>query len=228
MIVACHGLSRTCPATLSSPGGGSGSDHGRRGRPARPRSHPDHLVRRAGDGTKPGRRWGEPSRWRGRTRSTAPLEGGDEPHANERVLRYLAKLTINPALVQGSPTTSARSRSASSPTSCCGGRPSSASCRSWCSRPGSRPGESPETPTLRRRRGALGVRAAVRRSRAAPAEISVSFASGLLQRFGLGQPPPYRRGSALSKHRARIHGAQLDGRPDDRRRHRRPGSLRGR
>ena len=45
---------------------------------------------------------------------------------NARVKRYVAKYTINPAIAHGVRNTSARSRRASSPTSCSGPRPSSA------------------------------------------------------------------------------------------------------
>ena len=158
-----------------------------------------------------------------------PLEGGDELHDNTRVLRYLAKLTINPAIAHGL---------AHEVGSVEVGK--LADIVLWS------PAWFGAKPQLVLKAGfpAWGVvgdpNASVDRAEPlvfgpqfgghgrAPAELSVSFAVRLLQRFGLGQPPPYRRGSALSKHRARIHGAQLDGRPDDRRRHRRPGSLRGR
>ena len=58
-------------------------------------------------------------------RGRLPEEKGDND--NFRVKRYIAKYTINPAIAHGVvASTSARSRSASSPTSCCGRRPSSA------------------------------------------------------------------------------------------------------
>ena len=58
-------------------------------------------------------------------RGRLPEEKGDND--NFRVKRYIAKVTINPAIAHGlSPSTSARSRSASAPTSCSGTRPSSA------------------------------------------------------------------------------------------------------
>ena len=59
-----------------------------------------------------------------RQRGRLPEESGDND--NFRVRRYIAKYTINPAIAHGLPTRSARSRSASAPTSCCGTRPSSA------------------------------------------------------------------------------------------------------
>ena len=46
---------------------------------------------------------------------------------NSRVKRYIAKYTINPALTHGIATRSARWSRASSPTSCCGSRPTLAS-----------------------------------------------------------------------------------------------------
>jgi urease subunit alpha len=55
------------------------------------------------------------------------LAGDPARHDNGRVKRYIAKYTINPAITHGIATRSARSRSASSPTWCCGSRPSSAS-----------------------------------------------------------------------------------------------------
>ena len=62
-----------------------------------------------------------------RQRGSLPQETGDND--NFRVKRYIAKYTINPAIAQGCPGMSARSRSASAPISCCGTRPSSASNR---------------------------------------------------------------------------------------------------
>ncbi len=56
-----------------------------------------------------------------RLRPAAPPTDG-EPDDNERVLRYLAKCTIEPAIVHGIATRSARSRPGGWPTSCCGGR----------------------------------------------------------------------------------------------------------
>ena len=78
-------------------------DDGGRGRPARPRDRPHAEQRLAGDGAR-GR--GRPPR--------VPERGRDEARAgtlratpaaaradNERVLRHLAKVTINPAIVHG-------------------------------------------------------------------------------------------------------------------------------
>ena len=62
---------------------------------------------------------------RGRLRD----ERGDND--NLRIRRYVAKYTINPAITHGIASTSGRSRSASSPTWCCGGRRSSAPSRNW-------------------------------------------------------------------------------------------------
>jgi urease subunit alpha len=59
-----------------------------------------------------------------RQRGRLPEETGDND--NFRVRRYIAKYTINPAIAHGMARISARSRSASSPISCCGIRPSSA------------------------------------------------------------------------------------------------------
>jgi urease subunit alpha len=53
-------------------------------------------------------------------------EGRPETHDNARVKRYIAKYTINPRSRTASRTRWARSRKASSPTSCCGSRRSSA------------------------------------------------------------------------------------------------------
>ena len=57
--------------------------------------------------------------------------GRDRRRGNDnfRAKRYLAKYTINPAITHGIATRSGRSRSASWPTWCCGGRPSSARSR---------------------------------------------------------------------------------------------------
>ena len=55
-----------------------------------------------------------------------PLPATRRTHDNARVLRYLAKLTINPAIAHGIAPRSARSRSASWRTSCCGTRRGSA------------------------------------------------------------------------------------------------------
>ena len=59
---------------------------------------------------------------------------GEKPgNDNLRIKRYIAKYTINPALdPRHRRRTSARSRSASWPTWCCGSRCSSASSRTWC------------------------------------------------------------------------------------------------
>ena len=65
-----------------------------------------------------------------RQRGRLPEETGDND--NFRAKRYVAKYTINPAIAHGIAAMSARSRRASSPTSCCGRRPSSASSPSWC------------------------------------------------------------------------------------------------
>ncbi len=57
-----------------------------------------------------------------------------ERNDNFRVLRYLAKVTINPAITQASRTTSGRWRTARSPTSCCGRWTPSRPSPGWCSR----------------------------------------------------------------------------------------------
>ena len=59
-------------------------------------------------------------------RGALPPDATGGGNDNFRVKRYLAKYTINPAITHGIATRSARSRSASWPTWCCGGRPSSA------------------------------------------------------------------------------------------------------
>jgi urease subunit alpha len=58
-----------------------------------------------------------------------PLPEDSARNDNFRVKRYIAKYTINPAITHGIATRSARSKSASWPTWCCGSRPSSASSR---------------------------------------------------------------------------------------------------
>jgi hypothetical protein len=55
-----------------------------------------------------------------RQRGALPEETGDND--NLRVRRYIAKYTINPAIAQGCPSTSVRSKSASAPIWCCGTR----------------------------------------------------------------------------------------------------------
>jgi urease alpha subunit len=61
------------------------------------------------------------------------LRGDTARNDNARVKRYVAKYTINPALAQRHRARGrAASRSASGPTWCCGGRPSSASSRASC------------------------------------------------------------------------------------------------
>jgi urease subunit alpha len=65
-------------------------------------------------------------------RGHLPAAGTEErrdANDNFRVKRYIAKYTINPAITHGIATSSARSRSASSPTWCSGSRRSSASSR---------------------------------------------------------------------------------------------------
>ena len=78
--------------------GAPGRNGRRRDGPARPGRDRDGLLRFAGDG--PHRRGGDPDLADG-----PPDEGGPgprRPNDNERVLRYLAKITINPAIAQGS------------------------------------------------------------------------------------------------------------------------------
>ena len=95
-----------------------------------------------------------------------PLEGGDELHDNTRVLRYLAKLTINPAIAHGLGARGriGRGRQAGRHRAVVSGLVRARSL-SWCSRPGSRPGgvvgRDPNASVEPGR--ALGVRPAVRR-----------------------------------------------------------------
>ena len=58
-------------------------------------------------------------------------QGGGERNDNERILRYIAKLTINPAVAHGIAHDVGSLEPGSSRTSCSGGRPSSAPSRSW-------------------------------------------------------------------------------------------------
>ena len=60
------------------------------------------------------------------------LDGEQGDNDNLRIRRYVAKYTVNPAIAHGIAHESARSRRASSPTSCCGSRRSSAPGPSWC------------------------------------------------------------------------------------------------
>ena len=103
MIMASHGLKpdlaeRRADGVRPHPR----RNDGRRECAARPRCHPDHVVGR----TRHGTRWrnGQTHLRHGshRTSATAAtLEGDDEHSDNARVLRYLAKLTINPAIAHG-------------------------------------------------------------------------------------------------------------------------------
>jgi urease. Metallo peptidase. MEROPS family M38 len=56
---------------------------------------------------------------------------GSTTNDNFRVKRYIAKYTINPAITHGIAHEVGSIEPASSPTWCCGGRPSSASSRAW-------------------------------------------------------------------------------------------------
>ncbi len=84
---------------------------------------------------------------------------GDGRADNHRVRRYVAKYTINPRWRRGWPGRSAPSRPASSPTSCCGNRRSSASSRSSSSRADRSPTPrwaTPTPPSPRRSRSCRG------------------------------------------------------------------------
>ena len=73
-------------------------DDGRRGPAARPRRDRDALERLAGHGP---RRRGRAPRVPERRRDAALRGAGPGPADNERVLRHLAKVTINPAIAHG-------------------------------------------------------------------------------------------------------------------------------
>ena len=149
MIVLNHGGSWACPATSSW----SGSASTRRRWPPRgrstswARSGSSTPTRRgwAGSGDASGERFSLPTsmkRWRRDRRPAAGLPGlpatSDDPRDdNERVLRYLAKITIEPAIMHGDRgARSARSGRGGWPTSCSGSRRASGSSPSSCSRPG--------------------------------------------------------------------------------------------
>ena len=126
------------------------ADDGGGGRAPRPRRDRDALVGLAGDG--PDRR-GLPARAAERRR--------DEGRARRRARPFRATTSACCATSRrsrstrrsrtGSPATSARWRSASSPTPSCGGRSSWACGPSSCSRAGSRPGARRATATRRPR-----------------------------------------------------------------------------
>jgi urease subunit alpha len=86
-------------------------------------------------------------------RGRLPSERGDND--NNRIRRYIAKYTINPAIAHGMSHDIGSIEPASSPTSCCGSRRSSAVDRRWCSRVASSRG----------RRWAMRTRRSRRRSR---------------------------------------------------------------
>ena len=154
------------------------------------------------------------------------VRGGEAgPGDNARVLRHLAKVTINPAHhARPRRATSARSRSASSPTRCCGGRSSPACGPSWCSRRASRPGARRATAT--RRRCSPSRCASARQVGADGARAGAPLARLPRPRGdgrGAADHAPARRGRGLPRPDRGRHGAQ---RPP-RRRARRPAHARG-
>ena len=74
-------------------------DDGCRERLARPRRHCDHVVRRAGHG--PRGRGGAPDVRDGGRDEDRARQPTDSAHDNDRAIRYIAKLTINPAIAHG-------------------------------------------------------------------------------------------------------------------------------
>ena len=73
-------------------------DDGGRGPAPRPRRHRRHLVRRPGHGTRRGDLVADLRARRSARRARSRSAADDD---NERILRYLAKITINPAMVHG-------------------------------------------------------------------------------------------------------------------------------
>ena len=111
-------------------------DDRRRGHPARPRRLLDDLVGLAGDG--PRRRGRSRARWQTAhkmkvQRGALPEDTGAQRQLPRQALRR--EVHDQPGdRARHRAARSARSRSASSPISCCGGRRSSASSRRWSSR----------------------------------------------------------------------------------------------
>ncbi len=156
MLMVCHHLDREHPR-------GRGvrrephprRDDRRRGHPPRPRRDQHHrrsdsqAMGRVGEVIT--RTWQTARQDEGAARAARRASSGDND--NFRIRRYVAKYTINPAIAHGMAHDDRLGRGrASWPTSCCGGRRSSASSRSWCSRAASSPGRRWATRTRRSRR----------------------------------------------------------------------------
>jgi hypothetical protein len=109
MIVLNHGGSMGVPATSSSPRARPPGDDGRRGPAPRARRDRDRQLRLAGDGPDHGDGPADASACRRdealaatEPRRPTGLPSDRRPRDDtERVLRYLAKVTIEPAIVHG-------------------------------------------------------------------------------------------------------------------------------
>ena len=154
MLMVCHHLDPTHPRGRRlrrepHPQG----DHRRRGHPPRPRRLLDDRLRQPGDG--PRRRGADPhladrpqdeacsAAACPRRPATTTISASSATSPNTRSTRRSPMASTNG---------SARSRSASSPTSCSGRRPSSASSPTWCSSSAPSPPRRWAIPTPRSRR----------------------------------------------------------------------------